>query len=195
MRRPRLLVRGVILSVFAAFGVAAPAEGADYFLEISGIAGETSDAKQAKSVDVLSYTWGVSRPPPLAGGGGGGEGKPDLKELTIRKRVDVASPTLFRRLAAGQVINSMELIGRKPGTTPFIFLRYCFQNVHVTSIEHSDTAGAGAAPLEKLTFFYTAVSQQYFRQNPDGSIGQTVFAGWNATSGTLIGQYPTVCGH
>jgi type VI secretion system secreted protein Hcp len=193
MRRPRLLVRGVILSVFASFGVVAPAEGADYFLEISGIAGETQDAKQAKSIDVVSYTWGVSRPPPLSGGGSGG--KPDLKQLTIRKRVDVASPTLFRRLAAGQTINSMELIGRKPGTTPFIFLRYCFQNVQVTSINHSDSTGGGSVPTEDVTFFYTAFSEQYTQQSPSGGIAQTVFAGWNATSGTLIGQYPTVCGH
>jgi type VI secretion system secreted protein Hcp len=192
MRRPRLLVRSAILSVFAAFGVVAPAEAADYFLEINGIAGETQDAKQAKSVDVLSYQWGVTAAPPVSGGGAAG--RPQLKELTIQKRVDVASPTLFRRLAAGQTIQSMELIGRKSGATQVIFLRYCFQQVHVTSINHSDSTGSGPAPTENITFHYNAVSEQYTRQNPDGSLGGTVFAGWNATSGTLISSYPTVCG-
>jgi type VI secretion system secreted protein Hcp len=193
MRRPRLLVRGAILSVFAAFGVVAPAEGADYFLEINGIPGESQDAKQAKSVDVLSYSWGVSRPPATSSTGGAG-GKPTLKELTIHKRVDVASPLLFRRLAAGQTISSMELIGRKSGASPLIFLRYCFQNVQVTSIQQSDATGAGPAPEEDVTFFYVAVSEQYTRQNPDGSIGQTVFAGWNSNTGVLISTYPTTCG-
>jgi type VI secretion system secreted protein Hcp len=192
MRRPRLLVRSAILAVFAAFGVVAPAEGADYFLEINGIAGETQDAKQAKSVDVISYAWGATAAPPVSGGGAAG--RPQLKELSIQKRVDVASPTLFRRMAAGQTIQSMELIGRKSGGSPLIFLRYCFQNVNVTSINHSDATGSGPAPTENITFFYTSVSEQYTRQNPDGSSGGTVFAGWNATSGQLISGYPTVCG-
>jgi type VI secretion system secreted protein Hcp len=193
MRRPRLPVRAVVLSVFAAFGVAAPAEGADYFLEINGIPGESQDAKQAKSVEVISYAWGVSRPPTTSSTGGSG-GKPTLKELTINKRVDVASPTLFRRLAAGQIISSMELIGRKSGATPVIFLRYCFQNVQVTSIEHTGADGAEPAPSEKVTFFYVSVSEQYTRHNADGTIAQTVFAGWNSSTGVLISTYPTTCG-
>src|SRR5688500_9491291 len=111
MRRTRLIV----LSVFAALGVVAPtAEGADYFLEINGIPGETLDARQANSADVLAYSWGATRPAPT-GGTGGETGRPAMKELTVTKRVDVASPQLFKRLVAGPTIPSMELIGRKPG--------------------------------------------------------------------------------
>jgi type VI secretion system secreted protein Hcp len=192
MRRFRLLMTSTVASVFAAFGVVASAEAADYFLEINGVPGESQDAKQAKSVDVLSYTWGASRTP-TPPGGGGGAARPELKQLTIEKRVDVTSPPLFRRLAAGQVIPHMELIGRKAGAAQQIFLRYCFQQVQVTSIQHSDAAGS-TLPTENVSFFYAAVSEQYTRQNPDGSIGQTVFAGWNATSGTLITTYPAPCG-
>ena len=44
---------------FAALGVVAPAEAAvDYFLEVNGVRG-VEDAKQAKSIDVESFSWGA----------------------------------------------------------------------------------------------------------------------------------------
>jgi type VI secretion system secreted protein Hcp len=192
MRRFRLLVTSAVASVFAAFGVVASAEAADYFLEINGIPGESTDAKHAKSIDVLSYSWGATRTPTQPGGGA--SGRPNLGELHIQKRVDVASPLLFRRLAAGESINSIELIGRKAGATQLDFLRYCFQNVQVTSIQHSDAAGGSAVPSESVSFFYLVFSEQYSRQNPDGSLGGTVFSGWNSTTGKLINAYPANCG-
>ena len=55
LRRFRLLITGAVVSVFAAFGIVAPAEAAvDYFLEVSGVPGESQDAKQAKTIDVES---------------------------------------------------------------------------------------------------------------------------------------------
>jgi type VI protein secretion system component Hcp len=87
----------------------------------------------------------------------------------------------------------MELLSRKGGTSPVVFQRYCFQNVQVTSIKHTGSGGDDG-PHENVSFYYTAVSEQYSRQNADGSIAQTVFAGWNATTGALITAYPTSCG-
>ena len=107
----------------------------------------------------------------------------------------MTSPPLFRRLVTGQVIPSVELVGRKPGTNPQVFLRFCFQNVQVTSIQQSDSAGATVPPKESSLFFYGSVSEQYFRQNPDGTIAPGVFAGWNSTNGTLITTYPATCGN
>ena len=185
MRRFRLLISGAVVSVFAAFGVVAPAEAAvDYFLEVNGVPGESQDAKLAKAIDVKDYSWGASQSADKKG--------PRLGDLVITHNVDLASPPLFQRLVTGATIPSAELIARKAGENQFIFLRFCFQNVQVTSIQQ---AAGDEAPTEKVSFAYAAVSEQYTQQDNTGGIGQTVFAGWNATQGALIQTYPASCGN
>ena len=187
MRKFRLLVLSAVTSMFAAFGVVAPAEAAvDYFLEVNGVPGESQDAKQAKSIDVLEYSWGASVSPDKKG--------PRLGDLVIKHRVDLASPPLFQRLVTGATIPRAELIARKAGASQFIFLRFCFQNVQVSSIQQSGALGDDA-PTEEVSFSYGAVSEQYIQQDNTGNIGQTVFAGWNATQGALIQTYPLNCGN
>jgi type VI secretion system secreted protein Hcp len=186
MRRLRLLVTSAVVSVFAALGIVASAEAAnDYILEINGVQGESGDAKMPNAVTPLSYSWGASH--------AGRNGVPRLGDFSITKRVDFASPQLFQRLVQAQQIPSMELHVRNAGGDQQTFLRYCFQNVVVSSIQHAGNP-ADIRPAENVTFRYTAVTERYFRQNPDGSLGTSVFAGWNATTGQLITTYPDPCG-
>jgi type VI secretion system secreted protein Hcp len=187
LRRFRLLVTSAVVSIFAALGVVAPAEAAvDYFLEINGVPGESQDAKFAKSIDVFDYSWGATADGDRKGS------TVNLEDLTVTKRVDVASPALFQRLVQGTTIPSVELIGRKAGETQFVFLRYCLQDVQVTSIQHSGSGGEDSSQ-ENVSFAYAAVSQQYTQQNATGG-ESSVFAGWNATTGALIATYPNPCG-
>ena len=171
------------MSIFAALGVVAPAEAAvDYFLEVNGVPGESTDAKQAKSIDVESVSWGAS-----ASGK-----KVNLQDLSITKFVDLASPVLFQRLVEGTNISSAELIARRAGETQLIFLRYCLQDVRVTSIQQAGHGGDNST--ENVTFAYGSFSMQYTSQDAKGGADQTVFAGWNATTGQLIATYPNPCG-
>jgi type VI secretion system secreted protein Hcp len=183
VRRLALLATTTVLSSLVVVPSAQAA--VDYFLEIDGVAGESQDAQHANSIDVLSYTWGAA--------GGGGSGRPQLQDLQIVKSVDVASPVLFERLVQGANIPSMELLGRKTGASSQDFLRYCFQGVRVSSTQQADSRGS-AAPTESVSFSYNAVSQQYVPQRPDGSLGASVFAGWDAVNNQLIATYPNPCG-
>jgi type VI secretion system secreted protein Hcp len=187
LRRFRLLILSAVASVFAAFGVVAPAEAAvDYFLEVNGVVGESQDAKQAKSIDVQSFSWGAFND----------KKGTRLGDFNFLHNVDLASPPLFQRLVTGTTIPSAELIGRKAGETQFTFLRLCFENVQVNSIQQSGSSGGGDAPTESVSFSYGSVSEQYTQQSADGkSTGNTVFAGWNATQGALIQTYPANCGN
>jgi type VI secretion system secreted protein Hcp len=186
--RFRLLVTSAVVSIFAALGVVAPAEAAvDYFLEVNGVPGESQDAKFAKSIDVEAYSWGASA------NGDRKASKVNLQAMSISKRVDVASPALFQRLVQGTTIPSVELVARKAGETQLVFLRYCLQDVQVTSIQQSGSGGADSSQ-ENVTFAYGAFSQQYTPQDAKGSGGPSVFAGWNATTGDLIATYPNPCG-
>jgi type VI secretion system secreted protein Hcp len=188
LRRIRLLATSAVVSIFAALGVVAPAEAAvDYFLEVNGVPGESTDAKQAKSIDVEAFSWGASATSEKKCGG------VSLHDLSVTKRVDLASPALFQRLVQGTNIPSVELIARKAGEVQFIFLRYCLQDVTVTSVQQSGH-GSGDNVNENVTFRYGSFSQQYTPQDAKGSGGPSVFAGWNATTGDLIASYPNPCG-
>jgi type VI secretion system secreted protein Hcp len=185
LRRGRLLILSVVASVFAALGVVAPAHAAvDYFLEVEGVPGESQDARFPNAIDLQSYSWGAVAD----------KGKPRFQDLHINHRVDAASPLLFQRLATGTAIPSAELIARKAGETGFVFLRVCFQDVRVTSVQQGGSAGGADTPFEQVSFSYGALSEQYTQQSSTGAAGNTVFAGWNATQGALIQTYPASCG-
>jgi type VI protein secretion system component Hcp len=96
----------------------------------------------------------------------------------------------------GGQIPSVELLGRRTvsgGSAPVTFMRYCFQQVFVTKIDHS--GGAGDDQLaENVSFAYQTVSEQYSRLNASGGVAQTVFAGWNATTEQTLIAYPNPCG-
>jgi type VI secretion system secreted protein Hcp len=175
----------MLVLIFAALGAVPTAEAAvDYVFEIDGILGDSQT--QPNSIEVLAFSWGASR---------SGPNKKDLhlQELNAVKNVDRTSPPLFGRLAQGARIPSMELLGRKPGDRPLIYLRYCFQDVQVASISQGDSRDS-ETPTETVSFAYGAASQQYTIQKADGSAGDSVFAGWNATTGQLIAGYPSPCG-
>jgi type VI secretion system secreted protein Hcp len=188
MRRFKLLAIGVVASVIAAFGLAATAQAADYFLEVDGVPGESQDEAEANSIDVLSWSWGAAntsdKKTPLR-----------LQDFSFTHRVDAASPVLFQRLVQGTNIPSAELIGRKTGgRDQLVFLRWCFQDVKVSSVSQGGNSGSGQNPTENVSLAYGSASQQYTKQKADGSADGTVFAGWNATAGALISTYPDPCG-
>ena len=151
------------MSIFAALGVVAPAEAAvDYFLEVNGVPGESTDAKQAKSIDDRVVLLGRLG---LADKKGGGV---SLHDLSVTKMVDLASPALFQRLVQGTTIPSVELIARTAGEVQLIFLRYCLQDVQVTSISSRPAHGGDNVDRERHVPRTARSRQQYTRQDSKG---------------------------
>lgn len=178
-------VTATIVAIAASLVLVSPASAAavDYFLQVEGVPGESTDAQFKDNIDVRSFSWGASR--------SADKKSVNLETFRVTKKVDLASPRLFERLAQGTTIPSVELIARKAGEAQLVFLKYCFQNVQVASIQD---AGSGDTVDEEVGFSYGAVSESYTQQKPDGTAGNTVFAGWNATTGKLITSYPDPCG-
>src|SRR5688572_15360328 len=112
MRKSRLTMIATMASLAAAFAVAPTANAAtDYFLEIDGVAGESAQVKD--TTDVYSFSWGAENSTTIGSAtGGAGTGKVAFNNLKITKKIDVASPALFQRLASGQHIKSIELVAR-----------------------------------------------------------------------------------
>jgi len=193
MRKSRLTMIATMASIAAAFAVAPTAHAAtDYFLEIDGVAGESTQVKD--TTDVYSFSWGAENTTTIGSAtGGAGTGKATFNQLKITKKIDVATPVLFQRLASGQHIPSMELVARKAGS-PTPYLRYCLKGVFVTAQEQSGSAG-DEGPLESVEFAFGSMQQSYARQAPTGAYMSPVFTGWDITTNMLVGTaYQNSCG-
>lgn len=154
----------------------------DMFIKIGEIAGESQDKVYKDTCDVLAWSWGASVPTAPISGGGGATGKPELKELTISKFVDKASPLLFQSVAKGDRFKNATLMVRKAGlyAASFEYMRITLGDVAVTSIT---PGGSGAEDrfTETITLTYSNVVYTYTPQNPnDGTPGTPVSFNWSA---------------
>jgi type VI secretion system secreted protein Hcp len=195
MSRSRLVIIGTVVSIVAAFGVAPAAQAAeDYFLAFQtgstgpAIEGETLDAVFAtrKAIEVESFDWSAANPVSIgSAGGGAGTGKVKLNELTVMKRVDSASPALFKRVATGQWFPSMVLSVRRAGAAgaAAVYLTYTFGAVWVTSVSPS---GDGDQMRERVTFAYGSLNQSYRRQTAAGTLTSPVDSTWNQITNTDV---------
>jgi type VI secretion system secreted protein Hcp len=58
---------------------------ADYFLQITGIEGESADSKHKGWLEVGSWSWGLTQRGSAHSGGGGGAGKGAHEFLTLAR--------------------------------------------------------------------------------------------------------------
>lgn len=153
------------------------------FLQIAGITGESTDAEHRDEIDVLSWSWGATNSGGGRFGGGGGvggagAGKVQLQDFHFTHHVDAASAGLLLACATGRHSPDAVFAARRSGESPTQYLVVRFTDVTVTSV-----SGAGAveedAALESVSFVYSAVSFEYSRQLPDGSLAPTSLFQWD----------------
>jgi type VI secretion system secreted protein Hcp len=106
----------------------------------------------ASSLELQSFSWGVTNPTTIgSGGGGAGTGKVQLGDVTVGRAIDSVSPRFFQAAATGQHFPSATIVlTTAKGST----MQYTFNTVFVTSVQHS-SAGDGA--VENLSLTYGSV--------------------------------------
>ena len=145
----------------------------DAFIKIGDIKGESLDDKHKDEIEVLSFSFGISRK--------NERGKPNIHDFTILKRVDTASPQLFDAACQGDPVRGNTLFtARKAGEKPLEFLKIKMEDVIITSVEHAGTAGPEGLPMESVSLDFRSVEIIAIRQKPDGSAGETVTSECNA---------------
>jgi type VI secretion system secreted protein Hcp len=70
----------------------------DHFLKITGIPGESQDRTHKDEIEVVSWSWGLTRPAT----GLGGAARPAFQDISIKKKVDKSSPRLTQACAKGE---------------------------------------------------------------------------------------------
>jgi type VI secretion system secreted protein Hcp len=141
----------------------------DYFLQIAGVEGESTDAKHKGWIDVDSWSWGETNPTPVSAGGGGGAGKVHVQDVHFVTRVSKASPTLFLACASGQHLKEAKLVARKAGKGQQEFLIIKMNDIIVTSVSPSGSNDGGAT-AESVSLQCAKVDLEYKPQKADGSL-------------------------
>jgi type VI secretion system secreted protein Hcp len=187
-----VLIAVLVLGAFAftnnsdkyLFGVdTAYAAQVDYFLKIDGVDGESTDDKHKNEIDVESFSWGVSNPGSAVSGGGAGAGKVQMQDLNFMMMYNKSSPVLMLACASGKHFKSATLTARKAGENQQEFLIYKFTDIIISSYQ---TSGAGDIPTDAVSFNFAKVEVEYKVQRADGSLGDSVRAGWDLKANKAI---------
>lgn len=150
----------------------------DYFLKLDGIPGESTDAKRKGEIDVLAFSWGVSRAGSSSPGGGGGAGKAVFEDLLVVARTSKASPKLWLACASGQHVKTAVLTCRKASGKPQVeFLKITLTDVTITSyeIDGSDEE----LPLDQVALAFAKVETEYVAADATGKPQPPVKGGWD----------------
>jgi type VI secretion system secreted protein Hcp len=158
----------------------------DAFLKITGIEGESSDAKHKGEIQLESFSWSATQTGTAPTGGGLGAGKVSMQDLHVTKQVDKASPKLMLACADGEHLKQAVLTCRKAGKDQQEFLKITLTDVLVSSYQMGGTPSGSTVPMEQVSFNYSKIEKEYKEQKPDGTLGGTVKAGWDVKANKKI---------
>jgi type VI secretion system secreted protein Hcp len=130
----------------------------ELFLKLTGIDGESIDAKHKGEIDVLAWSWGLSHE--VASTGGVPTGRTKIESISIQKLVDLASPLLLSASAQSKSISDGMLTARKAGKSGGEFLLFKMTNVVVTSVSVAATE-ATDAPTESVNLSFGKLEFTY----------------------------------
>jgi type VI secretion system secreted protein Hcp len=150
----------------------------DFLLKIDGVDGESQIKDHEKEIDVLDWSWGMSKSGTMHMGGGGGAGKVNVHDIALTKHIDKATPTLMKMCCNGKHIKEALLVTRKAGEQALDYLKIKMSDCLVTSV---NTGGSGGEDRlkESVTLNFAKMEVGYTPQKPDGSGDAEITINWN----------------
>lgn len=151
----------------------------DIFAKLGDIKGESVDSKHKDEIEVLSWSWGVIGPlrnsPKAPQQPVGPAQQSCAQDISIVKRVDKSSPTLFAIAAAGLPVSKATFSVRRSGEDPEDFLVVTLSDVIVTSVSQGGAQGSGT-PTESVTFGFSSAKISYKQQSDSGTVADAIVA-------------------
>ena len=155
----------------------------DYLLEIDGIKGESQDSKHKETIEISSFSWGVSNSGSFAAGGGGGSGKASFQDLHFTSHVNKSSPLIAKACATGQHIKKATLFVRKAGGDQQDYYVIKLEDLLVSSYQSGGSEGSNALPVDQFALNFAKIEFDYSPQKPDGSVDAPVIFKYNLKEG------------
>lgn len=161
----------------------------DMFLKIGSIKGESIDAAHKQEINVLAWSWGMSRSAYIPVGGTS-SGKALLGRLSLTKYVDSASSPLMQWCASGKTVSNAQLTLRTTGVEPLEFYTINMTNVMVAGVS---TGGSGGEDrlTENVTLDFQQVNVVY-HPAPEAKLEPRIGFDWNTVQEAgLAGVIPS----
>lgn len=147
----------------------------DMFIKFDDFEGDSADAKHKGEIDVLSFSWGISRP--VHPGSGQGTGKAQVSDFSFVRQIGPASPALFVSVCKGEGFDTGSFVatfpsamGKKGGEA---FYKVTFHDVLITSVS---PAGSGEVPLEQVSLNFSKVEIEASDGKRSGKVESCDFA-------------------
>jgi type VI secretion system secreted protein Hcp len=148
------------------------------YLYVDGVAGPSSS--RTGSIDILSFSWGVSQTSTYGAGASGKEskaGRADFSNLSIMKVLDKTTPLLCDACASGDIIKKVYILYDKPvGDKQQSYFRIWLKDALITSVQLS---GSNENPTESVSFAFQAVEYAYAPEKDDGSLDAAIRKGYD----------------
>ena len=147
------------------------------FLKLDGIDGESEDSNHTGEIDVLSWSWDAQQKGTMHSGKGGGSGKVDMGDLVLQKKVDKATPNLWKECCAGKHFDTATLTCRKVGGESMPYYKLELTSVMISSMHNGATADDDR-PTESLSLNFAEFSVEYTPQDEKGAGAGAVTGAW-----------------
>ena len=147
----------------------------DFYLQIDGIEGESDAVGFEKQIQIESWSMGANNAGSAGLGTGMGTGKVSMQDFHFVIENGKATPQLFLKSAQGNHIKEAILTARKTGGngTPYTYYKMTFKDLVISSFQEGGSAGGDVLPTVQVSFNFTAITQEYFQQKPDGTVSLT----------------------
>jgi len=165
-------VRFLLLCGFVLLSGLRPGSGAEIFLKVAGIEGESTDRAHAKEIEVLGWNWSLSRP---------ARATLQLGDLNVLKWVDRATPGLMTHCSKGDIITDALLTCRSSSPQVIEFVKITLSNLTVVAVSEGGASG-DARHTENTSFAYSLVKFEYSYILPNGQIQRVAFSSDSADS-------------
>jgi type VI secretion system secreted protein Hcp len=147
----------------------------DMFMKIDDIGGESSVKGFEKSMDIISWNWGMTQSGSAHSGTGAGSGKVNVQDLTFSKFIDSATHNLMKMCCSGKPFKLAMLTARKAGGTPHPYLVIKLHDGLISGV-HTGGSGGDDRFTESVTLNFAKFEITY---TPQGSTEGAKDAAWN----------------
>jgi type VI secretion system secreted protein Hcp len=142
----------------------------DMFLKIDGIDGESADDKHRGEIEIQSFSWGLTKPPPGVTATGATSGKVSVQDFHFVTGTGIQSPPLLVATATGKQFGKAALTVRKSGAEQSDFLKMNLEQVVVSSYQTGGHDAGEAGPTDQFSLNFARIRMSVAQQNADGTL-------------------------
>lgn len=154
---------------------------ADYYLQLDGVKGESTDFRHIGWIECSSVDWAITQPRSATASTAGGHTaeRAELADISIHKLVDLASPILAQLCACGKTFPKakLEMLRADGNGEPIKYFEVELENVLIAHIAPAFNGGETAS--ESMGLKFSKVRWKYTQQKIGGGTAGNTAGGWD----------------